>query len=444
MTAIITNSFRTNAAKKFYTDVITDSSYYLFIGRSEEWSNEAAPDVPYDNSYATHTDAWQRMTAMKEVTDADVIFAAKRYQWISGTTYSEYDDRDTSLETKIYYVISDNNNVYLCLKSGGISTKNPDIAGVVTSGVVDYSADDGYIWKYLYTVSTSDSSKFLTSAFIPTQYLLTEPQVGADAALTNQWAVQNAAIPGALYNIKVDTGGSGYTTVPTVTIAGDGSGATATATLTAGVVTKIVVTNPGTAYNQCTVTISGGGGSGATAHAVLPPQGGFGADPRNDIRAHYITVNVRLVYGDGLGDFITGNDFRQIGLIRNPYNFGTSTVATATTLTATKNLTIALGGTFAADSIIEGTVTGAKGVVDSYDSVNGIIRYHQTQVTGFGTFTVSDNIRISGTSVSGQDCTVVGNPEVQPYSGEVIFLENRTAVNRASDQIETIKLVLEF
>jgi hypothetical protein len=444
MTAIISNNFRLNAAKELVDDAVNSSSYYLFVGRSEPWASETSPDVPYDNTFSYHTDTWQRMTAMKEITDLDITFGVPRYQWISGTTYSEYDDRDAALATRPYYVISDNNNVYLCLKSGGISTQNPDTTGVQTNGIIDFSGSDGYVWKYLFTVSTDDSIKFLTSAFIPVRYITAQPAVGADTALSNQWDVQQNAVDGAVYNIKVSNGGSGYTSAPTVTVTGDGTGLTATAVISGGVVTGVNVTAAGTGYNQVGVTLSGGGGSGATAYGVIGPKSGFGADPREDLRAHYVTLNVSLVYADGQGDFIVGNDFRQIGIIRNPYNFGTTTAATAETLSATKALVVALGGSFANDSEIEGTVSGAKAIVDSYDSVNGIIRFHQTEATGYVDFDTGDFIRVVGDAGAGQDCTAINNPEVQPYSGEVIFLENRTPVNRASDQIETIKLVLEF
>lgn len=447
MTAIVSSSFRLNAAKEFVDDAQNNSTLYLFVGRSEPWTNDASPDNPYDNTYSTFTDAWQRMTAMKQLADGDIIFAATRYQWISGTTYTEYDDRDADLEGKQYYVISDNNNVYLCLKSGGVSTVNPDTVGVQTSGIIDFTSQDGYIWKYMFTVSTNNANKFLTSAFLPVTFLTADPGVTADAALRNQWDVQQNAVDGAIYNIKITNGGSGYTSKPTITIEGDGTSAAVNATditLTNGVITDIKVSTAGSGYNQAIVTITGGGGSGATARVVHGPKGGFGADPRNELRAHYVSINTQLVYADGSGDFIVGNDFRQIGLIKNPYNFGTTTVATAETLATTKNLVIALGGTFLNDSIFEGTVSGAKGVVDSYDSTNGIIRYHQTEATGFDTFTTSDFVRPEGSSGSGQDVTAVNNSEAQPYSGDIIFLENRAPVNRAGDQIETIKLVLEF
>lgn len=444
MTAIVSKEFRMNSTKRFIEDVADNSSYYIFIGRSEPWDDDVLPDVPYDNYYSTYYEAYQRMTALKQLTAGDIAHSAIRYQWISGTTYSEYDDRDPDLDSKQFYVITDNNNVYVCLKSGGISTRNPDVIGVQTSGVIDFTAEDGYIWKYLFTLATDDAIKFLTSAFIPVRYLTEDPGVSADTALRNQWDVQNNAVPGTIYRIKVTSGGTGYTQAPTVVISGNGSGATATAVVSGGLVTEVVVTDPGSGYDQVSIEFTGGNGSGATAYAVLPPPGGFGADPRNDMRAHFAVINKRLINDDGQGDFIVGNDFRQIGIVRNPYNYGTTTVATGETLSATKSMEVGLGGLFLADAVIEGTVTGARAIVDSYDSQNGIIRYHQSEETGFEDFTVLDSVRNFGDPGIGQQVVALVDPEVQPYSGEIVFLENRTPINRSGDQIETIKLVLEF
>jgi hypothetical protein len=71
--------------------------------------------------------------------------------------------------------------------------------------------------------------------------------------------------------ISVTTGGTGYTSAPTVTItAGGGTGAAATATLLNGAVTSITVTNGGSGYTSApTVTITGGGGTNASASATI-------------------------------------------------------------------------------------------------------------------------------------------------------------------------------
>jgi RHS repeat-associated protein len=67
------------------------------------------------------------------------------------------------------------------------------------------------------------------------------------------------------------SGGSGYTSTPTVSFSGGGgSGAAATANLVPTAVYSLVLTNRGSGYSSNpTVTISGGGGSGATASAAI-------------------------------------------------------------------------------------------------------------------------------------------------------------------------------
>lgn len=67
-----------------------------------------------------------------------------------------------------------------------------------------------------------------------------------------------------IYNITITNGGSGYDSIPTITfIGGGGTGATAVATITAGVVTNIVITNRGTGYTSApTISISSPTGVG--------------------------------------------------------------------------------------------------------------------------------------------------------------------------------------
>ena len=36
------------------------------------------------------------------------------------------------------------------------------------------------------------------------------------------------------------------------------------------------------------------------------------------------------------------------------------------------------------------------------------------------------------------------NPELQPDNGDIVYIENRKPIQRASDQTEDIKLIIEF
>jgi hypothetical protein len=112
--------------------------------------------------------------------------------------------------------------------------------------------------------------------------------------------------------------GSGYTEIPDVTITGDGTGATATATVVNGRVTSIAVTNRGSNYTAATVAITGGGaGSGASAQAILQVRNGT-------LRAYYLKTNgEKVIVDDAAGtiDYLTGKiileDLNVLGITNN-------------------------------------------------------------------------------------------------------------------------------
>lgn len=120
-------------------------------------------------------------------------------------------------------------------------------------------------------------------------------------------------------SISVINGGSGYLYQPTVTITGDGIGATATAKVTNGKITSISLTNRGSNYTTAAITISGGNGFGATARAVLQFRTGT-------LRTFYTkTTGEKIILNDNVGtiDYTTGiiklNNFEPKALSDNPY-----------------------------------------------------------------------------------------------------------------------------
>ena len=506
MAAIITSKFRLDTTDKFVGS-LSDNQFYMALGRPNAWTpNDAVPDTPYENDYANNT-LWENMFAMKKIASTDIIHSSPRNLWVSGTTYVEYDDQDTNIESKVYHVITTNNNVYMCLKAGaGASTTDPDATGVQTTGVINHSGSDGYIWKYMFTVNTTNASKYLTSSFIPVLHIKENPGSG-DLALANQWAVQSNAVDGAIYNMKITNGGSGYTSAPTITIAGDGASAAATATVAGGAITGITMTNVGTGYHHATVTITGGGGSNGAIRPVIGPDGGFGANPTNDLRSHYVTINT-VFTGDESGSIPDSNDFRQIAVVKNPIekanetatlsasnsmvvgNFykiltiGTSSdahwatagstsgnpvvgeifkaiattssgsgtiaqVAEASAYNTCKSVTIPTGlaSTYVADFAFEahtGGTVGAKGIVVEYNNTSGVLHYIQNETTGFGVINTNHFLRGVGTSGAGNDVSAVAAPLINHHQGDIMFIENRTATSRGTGQVETVRLVIAF
>lgn len=97
-------------------------------------------------------------------------------------------------------------------------------------------------------------------------------------------------------SVRITSGGSGYTSAPTVSFTGGGgSGASATASINTvtGQVTAVSVTNSGTGYTSPpTVTFSGGGGTGAQAVAILGvnPGTGISVEEWNKLMAKTICI----------------------------------------------------------------------------------------------------------------------------------------------------------
>ena len=151
-----------------------------------------------------------------------------------------------------------------------------------------------YRWNQV-TKGSNASSGYITLNSGSTNYIqrvgLTQTNALRKASLNS--LVEFISTPykkGYVDSITLAAGGTGYTSIPTVTISGAGTSATATATVVSGVVTAIIITNSGSNYNTNTiVTISGGGGSGASASIII-----------TDAETKWVKVD--RLHKDGLGE----------------------------------------------------------------------------------------------------------------------------------------------
>ena len=130
-----------------------------------------------------------------------------------------------------------------------------------------------------------------------------------------------------------------------------------------------------------------------------------------------------------------------------------------------------MSGTFDIDEKISQESTGAIGKVVDWDSSLNILYYQQERFGDYGVSgTTGSYVAFSGankvtgatsnaygTPDSGADSAVTlaggatvtftdgyANPELQPDSGDIIYIENRKPISRSSDQTEDIKLIVEF
>jgi len=456
--------------------------------------DENNPPTPID-SFNYEKEIFDDMISLKRIQSSDVRLVVPRYNWTSGTTYSMYrsnysvdykansaGENATHLYNARYFVVSDY-KVYKCIYNGS-SPSNPNgIASTVApsgTGTTIFTTADGYKWKFLYSIGTDDVIKFFTTSYVPVPGAW---GVGSSGDPANGVDVKAAAVDGAIDTVVIKNGGSGYTDNTTtgytnVPIRGDwaqngGVQALCTIKVTSGAVSEVTITTPGSGYtygyiNVNSTEISGIGAPGTQAvlEVIIPPAGGHGFDIYKELGAKRVMINSRVQYDENL-EFPVDTDFRRIGILRNPLENGGS-VATSSTynaLTAIK-FPSATTASFNIDEIVTQTGTGASGKVVSWDSSTKILKVYQSSYEHISTGNQGGDLTpfsganaITGAnsgSVETPDTTyslTVSNltfangysvPEVKKYTGDILYVENRRTVSRSIDQIEDVKLVVEF
>ena len=519
MSAIITDQLRILNSENFVAGVGSKTnSYYVWIGLpnpgefQSDWDEN--PPAPKD-SFDDENDYWDNMIALKKINESDVVRVVRKVDWTSGTTYEMYRPdytRDnlapqtgaSTLYDANYYVINSDYRVYICIQNG-TDPENPNGRPSLDEPLFTDleprsagSSGDGYIWKYLYTIKPNELIKFDSTSFIPT------PQswsTNADVAAVRN----NAATSGQLKVVTITNRGVGYGTATTyneVPIKGDGSGGKCSVVVNAaGKIDSVEVTSGGSNYTFGTVDLSAvglanpSGSTDAAFKVIIPPQDGHGSDIYRELGSYRVLIYSRLENDVTNPDIISGNQFARLGLVRDPYAYGSTSNLTLSKASAVYALKLTGAGStttkYTADSEITqevGIGSTAVGRVINWDSNTGVLKYWQDRrvaistdgtapsygyelfrfssdpSTGAGTtvFGGTNNLNIDtnfGTAVAPGVTTQinnktynlgmnfvkgVANPEVEKYSGDIIYVDNRAAVTRSSQQKEDVKIVLEF
>ena len=474
------------------------------------YATEDVPPLPLDNQ-REKISLYDELIAAKRITDAFARTVIRRYNWdlVANPKFDMWKPdysatpggggqigkqtatgANTIADAK-FYVMNSQYEVFKCLyngedpsnSTGQNATEEPTVAGAnydAATGLYTETTGAGYIWKYMYTIPTDDVLKFLSSDFLPIVLPANPSRTG----------VVSAAVAGACDVVLVEDAGAGLPASQTLytSIKGDGTGGVVQlVTNGSGAITSASIQARGQDYTYANVLLSNGNlfsdtglstavatGAGATGalEVILPPEGGHGSDHETELNGKRVMTNIRLTYAEGSGDFPVDNDFRRIGIIADPFNWGTTTFATADTLSGLKAVKIT-GATadFSADEKITQTVTGgtAYGTVvswtlDSGSTTAGVLKYIQTNDAHTDQGVVRAFESNAANAITGESSAASGNvdtgygsallgvtfasglaaPEIENNSGDVIYVENRRLITRAPDQIEDIKLVIEF
>lgn len=264
--SILKFSLKTNIVKSIFFEIISNvSRYYYTFGKSSPWpvvttigsnneqiliSNESNPPAASD-SYPYELETRREISYSKYIDANDAAIVVSRINWVTGRVYDQYDQYSEdypsyngalSIDQARFYVLTDDFNVYKCLFN---NENAPSFNKPTTTAPEPFKQEDGYIWKFMYTIPLSLRNKFLTSAYMP-----------VTTSLTNQFYSN-----GSINSYSIEKKGKGYIK-------------------NAWKIKKFVIINQGIGYTQNGVDISFPlpGGSGVQATAVvssLNPSGGI-------------------------------------------------------------------------------------------------------------------------------------------------------------------------
>jgi hypothetical protein len=267
------------------------------------------------------------------------------------------------------------------------------------------------------------------------------------------WGANNTLIVNSAFSVTPNTT-SRYVISPLVTVRGD-SGGTTTSRATAyvsntvgGQVRKITVINQGRSYSTANVVISANLGFGATGRPIISPLNGHGSDPVDELGGTAVMLNVRTT-GAESNTFPTNNDFRTIGIIRDPL-LANGAQANASVIDQSTRIGIALAsGDFMADEVITGQRSGAKARLVYFANTNdartsGTLKVIRVTTNGTGGgFQVGELVVGSNSTITANGVSVT-KPALKPYSGLVIYTENRESVFRGPAQTEDYKFTVKY
>jgi hypothetical protein len=413
-------------------------------------------------------------------------------------------DSGTGGNSKPMYIMTSGRNVYKCLSNNANAVSTVEPSGDYSTSEGTIRTADGYIWKYLYNVKPSN--KFLTADWMPAPTSTSKldynvsstsvidgkvssiivvnggtgyanPTISATAFGTGVTTISLANTTNVAANMKVtgtgiatgtlvstvntilniitissatssNGGGTGnnLTFTTRVYINGDGSGLAASANIVNSAVSKVTVDVDGTGYSYANAVIYGSG-TNANVRVVLPPKFGHGLNPAKELNGANVMVSERIGLVDATenGLISSSTSIRQYGLLRDPYKYGANTIVSTsnanTVISQTVNLTMVAGTAYTQDEFVyQGSAANSAyfyGFVNSQTS-------NEVRLTK-----VRGTVIVGGTLIgaaSGVNRTVVKkyNPEFEPYTGDIEYVEDVTKIQRATGQAENIKFVIRF
>jgi hypothetical protein len=196
-----TRLFNVRNSLDYYNPIknVSNTLYYMFSAKNLPWANTLSPSPITDSVYETEIQIFDEMIFGKIITPSNVVQMVNRYDWTSGTVYSMYDDQDQNLFTEKFFVVSPesgNYHVFKCIdNAAGIPSTSQPLFSHTSASDQSYVTADGYKWKYMYTISSTNFNTFATTQYVP---------------VTVNTSVTSAAVNGSINDILLISGANNF------------------------------------------------------------------------------------------------------------------------------------------------------------------------------------------------------------------------------------------
>ena len=261
--ANIRSDFHVELAQQFLEDIAYQrSKYYFVLGKVDKWNAaDTPPSAAIEDSLEENNSIRSNLVFAKRISPSDVSAACRNYPWELGVVFDQW-DHTQDMYNKMFFCITDEYKVYKCLdnSNGGESSIKP-----TGTSPTPIRLEDGYLWKYMYTIPSFKRPRFITVENIPVQRALTD----------------NFFNKGEIEGAVVTSKGSGYTNNVQTTIvvneAGKVTGSGATGTLVLGPIgniTGVTITSGGSGYTKgAKIDLTTSTGSGAVLTPIINGSG---------------------------------------------------------------------------------------------------------------------------------------------------------------------------
>ena len=165
MPEILSNNFNQDINKLFIADAKANDDYYMFV-------SSIGGITPADSA-SSQNEFLEKTLFGKKIRNQDINFMIKYYPWQRGVVYSEYDDKIDLDGLNFYAVVGPNDNdtddyrVYKCLNNNeDVGSQAPPTFDAANVNQI-YETADGYVWKYMYRLTTLQFEAYNALGYIP-------------------------------------------------------------------------------------------------------------------------------------------------------------------------------------------------------------------------------------------------------------------------------------